>query len=108
MESCSLQLGKTSYKMRNGMQPNLSHLSFSAHCFACIPPKLQMKLGPWSHEAVVVGYALRIKAYCCCGKATSVLFNSSDVIFDENFTGCVFPDSDNDNDSDSSVAHISN
>ncbi|KIJ11431.1 hypothetical protein PAXINDRAFT_57459, partial [Paxillus involutus ATCC 200175] len=54
----------TPYEMRHSMQPNLSHLRiFGARCFACIPPELQMKLGPRSREAIFVGYPLGVKAY---------------------------------------------
>ncbi|KAF9221246.1 hypothetical protein BS17DRAFT_658279, partial [Gyrodon lividus] len=52
MESCVLPPGKMPYEMQHRVQPNLSHLRMvSARCFACIPPELQVKLGPHSCKA---------------------------------------------------------
>jgi hypothetical protein len=87
--------------MLHGMKPDISHLRvFRAHCFIQIPPELQEKLGPHSHEAVFVGYPPGVKAWHCCDLVTGTFFNSCDVIFDKTFSNCPFPSTDSDNEDD--------
>ena len=96
-ESHALLPGKTPYEMLHGTQPDVSHLRiFGSRCFARIPPELQEKLGPHSREAVFLGYPPGVKAWRLRDKATGAFFNSRDIIFDESFSDCPFPDSDDD------------
>jgi hypothetical protein len=98
-ESRALPMGKTPYEMMHGVQPNLTHLRiFGSRCFARIPPAMQEKLGPWSREAVFLGYPPGVKAWRCRDTASSAFFNSRDVIFDEGLSNRPFPDSDDDED----------
>jgi hypothetical protein len=98
-ESRALPPGIMPYEILHGTQPTLTHPHiFSAHCFACIPPELQEKLGPRSCEALFMGYPPGVKGWCCCNVATAVFFNSHNVIFNENFTQWPFPDSDDEDD----------
>ena len=50
MESVSLPMGITPYKMVNGCKPDVSHLHiFGLRCWAQIPTELQTKFGPHSY-----------------------------------------------------------
>lgn len=94
-ESRALAPGVTPYEALHQVKPDLSHLRvFGARCFARIPAELQTKLGPRSREAIFLGYPPGVKAWRCRDKETGAFFNSRDVIFDESFTTCPFPDSD--------------
>jgi hypothetical protein len=98
-ELCALPTGKTPYEMLHGLQPNLAHLHvFGAQCFARIPPELQHKLGLKSHEAIFLGYPPGVKAWRCCDTVSGAFFNSQDVIFDESFSNCPSPNSDDNDD----------
>jgi hypothetical protein len=106
-ESRVLPAGKMPYEMLHHVRPNLSHIRvFGARCFAHIPAELQVKLGPKSREAYFMGYAPGVRAWRCRDKATGVFFNSCNVVFDENFSGRTFPDSDSDDDEDATVAPV--
>jgi hypothetical protein len=107
-ESCSLPAGKTPYKMLHNVQPDLTHIHvFGTHCFACIPTKLQAKLGLKLCEAYFMGYAPDGKAWHCRDKETGTFFNSCDVIFDETFSGHVFPITADDSDDKDTMAPCS-
>jgi hypothetical protein len=67
--------------------------------------ELQEKLSPCSCEAIFMGYPPGVKAWRCRDAATSVFFNSRDVVFDEAFTNCPFPDSDDDEDDENPTIH---
>jgi hypothetical protein len=69
-----------------------------------IPAEQQEKLGPHSCKTIFMGYPPGVKAWCCHDSVTGAFFNSCDIIFDESFSNCPFPLTDDDNDDDKGLS----
>ncbi|WVZ51168.1 hypothetical protein U9M48_002334 [Paspalum notatum var. saurae] len=76
-------LNKTSYELRFGRQPKVSHLRvFSCRCFVLKQGNLD-KFEPRSSDGLFLGYATHLRAYCVWLLDSGRIVETCEVTFDE-------------------------